>query len=184
MTITQTSFNNLYIFTPKVFQDNRGLFFESYTKKYFHQLGLKFNFVQDNHSYTKKKYTFRGLHYQLNPRSQTTLIRVLSGKILDVVVDLRKSSPTYGQYCSNVLSAKNKKQLLIPKGFAHGFLTLTNNVNILYKMDAYYSSKFDRILNVMDKDLNINLKISWNDILMAEKDSQAPMLNEIENNFI
>ncbi len=183
MKLKKTKFKDLYILLPTLFKDDRGVFFESYSRDKFKKLGIHYKFIQDNHSYTKTKYTFRGLHYQLNPKSQTTLVRVASGKILDIVVDLRKNSSTYGTYITNILSSKNKKQLLIPKGFAHGFLTLTNNVNVIYKMDEYYYPKYDRILNVRDKTLNIDLNISWNNIKMAKKDTESLFLDKIQNNF-
>lgn len=184
MKIEPTELNGVLIITPKIFNDKRGLFYESYSKPTFLKHGLNYDFIQDNHSFSKDKYTFRGLHYQMNPKAQTTLVRVVSGEILDFAVDLRKNSPTYGKYTSVLLSAENHKQLLIPKGFAHGFLTLTDNVNILYKMDDVYAPEYDRILNVKDPMLGINLNIDFSKITIAEKDKEAPFLKHIENNYI
>ncbi|EDZ62243.1 dTDP-4-dehydrorhamnose 3,5-epimerase [Sulfurimonas gotlandica GD1] len=184
MKIEQTKLSGVLVLTPKIFNDERGFFYESYSKNSFLEHGVNHDFIQDNHSYSRDKYTFRGLHYQMNPKAQTTLIRVVSGEIMDFAVDLRKNSPTYGQYTSVLLSAENHKQLLIPKGFAHGFLTLTDNVNILYKMDDIYAPEYDRILNVRDHQVDIKLGVDFDKITIAKKDEKAPMLENIENNFI
>ncbi|RDX35479.1 dTDP-4-dehydrorhamnose 3,5-epimerase [Arcobacter sp. HD9-500m-PIT-SAG03] len=180
----KTCLDGVLILEPKIFQDDRGFFMESYSSKTFLKNNLHFNFVQDNHSFSKNKYTFRGLHYQQNPKAQTTLIRVVSGGILDIVVDIRKNSPTYGKNIMIQLSSSNFQQLLIPKGFAHGFLTLTDNVNILYKMDEYYEPKYDKILNVKDSELNIDLGVDLDKVTMAIKDKEAPLFIDIENNFV
>ena len=136
MPIIKTGIPGLLIFEPAVFEDSRGYFFESYNEKVFAAEGIDIKFVQDNQS--KSAYgVIRGLHYQLNPHAQTKLVRVLSGSILDVVVDIRKSSPTYGRVFSIELSAENKKQILVPKGFAHGFSVLSKTAEVLYKCDAF-----------------------------------------------
>jgi len=184
MKIKKTKFEDVLIVEPYVFNDERGFFYESFSQKTFFDNELNYVFVQDNQSHNKFRNTFRGLHYQMQPKSQTTLVRVINGKILDIVVDIRKGSPSYGEYITQVLSDENNLQLLIPKGFAHGFLTLTDNVNILYKMDDYYSPELDRILNFSDKNINLNLNTDLDKIIIADKDKNALMLNEIENNFI
>jgi len=183
MYIQPTELEGVMVLTPEVFEDQRGYFYESYSEKSFSKHGLNYNFVQDNHSYNKKKHTFRGFHYQKFPCAQTTLVRVVSGKIIDLVVDIRQGSPTFGKTISNVLSDKNHKQVLIPEGFAHGFLTLTDNVNMLYKMDSLYSSEHDRILNFNDPALSIDLGVAIDSIVIADKDKNAPYLNDIDNNF-
>lgn len=184
MKIEKTILEEVLVLTPKIFCDERGFFSESYSKIKFLENGMKYDFIQDNHSYNKNKNTFRGLHYQMNPKAQTTIVRVVSGEILDFVIDIRKDSPTYGQYISQVLSDKNHKQLFIPKGFAHGFLTLTDNVNILYKMDELYAPQYDRILNFQDTSIDIKMDVSLENLIIADKDKNAPMLKDIENNFI
>ncbi|ADG94209.1 dTDP-4-dehydrorhamnose 3,5-epimerase [Arcobacter nitrofigilis DSM 7299] len=184
MKVESTKLDGVLILNPHVFNDERGFFYESYSKRKFLENGLDYNFIQDNQSYNKYKHTFRGFHYQMNPKSQTTLVRVVSGEIIDYVIDIRKKSPTYGQYVSQILSSDNHKQMLIPKGFAHGYLTLTDNVTILYKMDELYSPNHDRILNFMDSTINIKLNIDKSELIIADKDNSAPMLAQIDNNFL
>lgn len=184
MKIEKTKLNKVLILTPKIFNDERGFFYESYSQSKFLENKLNYNFIQDNQSYNKYRNTFRGLHYQMNPKSQSTLVRVVSGEILDFVVDIRKNSPTYGEYISQILSYENHKQILIPKGFAHGFLTLTDNVNILYKMDELYFPEYDRVLNFQDTSINLNLNMDLKKLIIADKDKKAPMLKDIDNNFI
>lgn len=154
---------------------------ESYNQKQFEQLGIHINFVQDNHSYSAEAGTLRGLHYQLEPMAQSKLIRVLSGAIYDVFVDIRKDSPTYGQWKGVILSADNKRQLLIPKGFAHGFCTLVPDTHILYKVDQYYSPNHDRGILWNDPALGIDWPVS--DPILSDKDRQHPVLADAENNF-
>jgi dTDP-4-dehydrorhamnose 3,5-epimerase len=150
-----THIPGLKIFEPKVFEDSRGYFFEAYNEHTFHQSGIVMNFLQDNQS--KSSYgVIRGLHYQKNPFAQTKLVRVLEGKILDVAVDIRKGSPTYGRHFSIELSAENKKQLFIPKGFAHGFSVLSGTAVVLYKCDALYNKESEGGILFNDRDLNIN----------------------------
>ena len=136
----ETGFAELLLFEPKVFGDSRGYFFESYNEKTFAENGIKIKFIQDNQS--KSSYgVIRGLHFQKNPHAQTKLVRVLSGRILDVVVDLRKNADTYGKCYAVELSAENKRQLLVPKGFAHGFSVLSETAEVLYKCDAFYNKE-------------------------------------------
>jgi dTDP-4-dehydrorhamnose 3,5-epimerase len=184
MHIQRTKFDGVLILTPEMFEDHRGSFYESYSKREFLKNGISYNFVQDNHSYNKHQYTFRGLHYQINPHPQTTLVRVVSGEIIDFVVDIRKGSPTFGQYISEILSEQNHKQMIIPEGFAHGFLTLTDNVNMLYKMDSFYSPDHDRILNFNDPKIGIKLGIDIDKLIIAYKDKTSPFIEYIDNNFI
>ncbi len=177
----QTFFQDVVLIEPQVHGDHRGFFMESYNQKQFEQLGIHINFVQDNHSYSAEAGTLRGLHYQLEPMAQSKLIRVLSGAIYDVFVDIRKDSPTYGQWKGVILSADNKRQLLIPKGFAHGFCTLVPDTHILYKVDQYYSPNHDRGILWNDPALGIDWPVS--DPILSDKDRQHPVLADAENNF-
>lgn len=181
MNLTKTEIDGVYILEPKVFKDNRGWFMESYSYKVLKEIGLDINFVQDNHSYSALKGTLRGLHFQTNPMAQTKLVRCTRGKILDVAIDLRRSSPTYKQWVSVELSEENKKQLLIPKGFAHGFLTLTDNVEVQYKVDEYYSAEHDRSIRYDDPDIGIDWGVD--NPILSEKDLKAPLLRGSDHNF-
>ena len=159
MQITETKINGLYIIEPKVYNDSRGYFFESYNFNSLMNQGLNFNFIQDNQS--KSQYgVIRGLHFQKDPFSQTKLLRVLEGKIFDVAVDMRKSSPDFGKWFGIELSNENKKQILIPKGFAHGFSVLSEIAVVMYKCDAYYHPESESGIKFDDKNLNIDWKIT------------------------
>ncbi len=182
MTIQKTIFSGLLIINPQINTDERGFFYESYSKSKFLENNLEYNFIQDNHSFNRKKNTFRGMHFQLPPMAQITLVRVSSGVILDIVIDIRKGSPTYGMSFSVELSSCNNKQLLIPVGFAHGFLTLTDNTSVLYKMDKEYSPEYDRIINHIEIDINQN--IDFKTLIIAKKDKLAPSIDRVENTFI
>lgn len=179
----ETSLPGVYIIEPTVFYDERGYFMEFYNQKEFEELGIYINFVQDNYSYSIKAGVLRGLHLQLEPKAQTKLVRCVKGAIYDVVVDLRKGSPTFGKWESFILTEHNKRELLVPKGFAHGFLTLTSDTEVLYKVDEYYSPEHERSILWCDPDLNINWPM--NDPLLSQKDKNAPKLKEIleELNF-
>jgi dTDP-4-dehydrorhamnose reductase/dTDP-4-dehydrorhamnose 3,5-epimerase len=179
--IIKTKLEGVYIIEPKVFGDHRGWFMESYSKIKFKKNGIDIDFVQDNHSLSAKKGTIRGLHFQINPIAQTKLVRCTKGRILDVAVDIRKGSPTYKQWISVELSEENKKQLLIPKGFAHGFLTLTDNVEVQYKVDEYYSQEHDRSIRYDDPDIGIDWGID--NPILSEKDLKAPLLKDSDHNF-
>jgi dTDP-4-dehydrorhamnose 3,5-epimerase len=179
--VIETSLNDVYLLEPKVFGDARGYFMESYNKKVFVELGLDFNFVQDNQSLSAQVGVIRGLHYQLNPKAQTKLVRVLQGAIYDVVVDIRKSSPTFGKWQGFILSEENKRQLLVPKGFAHGFCTLVPNTVVAYKVDEYYSPDHDRGIVWNDPALGIDWPTSQP--ILSEKDKCHPVLAEAEINF-
>ena len=171
----------LFITEPDVFGDNRGWFMESYNKEKFAENGIETVFCQDNHSFSSKKGTVRGIHFQNEPYAQTKLVRCTKGAILDVAVDLRKKSPTYKKWVSVELSAENKKQLYIPKGFGHAFLALSDDVEVEYKVDAYYSKMHDRSIRFDDPELSIN----WPNInyILSEKDLKAPLLKDSDVNF-
>ncbi|MES0857703.1 dTDP-4-dehydrorhamnose 3,5-epimerase [Geobacillus sp. G4] len=181
MKIIETRFKDAFLIEPRVFGDHRGFFMESYNDKVFKELGFHYDFVQDNHSLSVEVGTLRGLHYQLEPYAQTKLVRVIRGAIYDVIVDIRKGSPTYGEWQGFILSEGNKRQLLVPKGFAHGFCTIVPNTEVLYKVDNYYSPEHDRGICWNDPDL----KIDWptRSPILSEKDSKHPRLAEAENNF-
>ena len=182
MEIIKTDFQDLIIIKPQVFEDTRGYFFESYNKEKLSDLLGNIQFVQDNQSKSTKG-TIRGLHYQLAPYAQAKLIRVLEGKILDVVVDLRKKSPSYGKSFSIELSDENKKQLFIPQGFAHGFSVLSETATVFYKTDQFYNPESERGINFNDTDLNIDWQIDINQANVSTKDKVLPSFKEAETNF-
>jgi dTDP-4-dehydrorhamnose 3,5-epimerase len=182
MKITSTNLEGVIIVKPAVFGDHRGWFIESYNEVNFIDAGIKIKFVQDNHSYSASKGTLRGLHYQLNPSAQTKLVRCTKGAIFDVAVDIRKGSPTFGEWFGIELSAENKRQLLIPKGFAHGFMALTEDVEVQYKVDKLYDPECDRGIIWNDPQIGIEWPLNINPIL-SSKDEKAPLLKDAENNF-
>lgn len=182
MKIIKTEIKGLLIIEPRVFGDNRGWFYESYSRVNYLEQGLDCEFVQDNHSFSAQKGTLRGLHFQLDPKAQAKLLRCTRGAIMDVAVDLRKGSPTYKKWVSIELSAENKKQFFIPKGFAHGFLTLTDDVEVQYKTDEYYAPEYDRSIAYNDGELNVAWGVE-NPILSA-KDKNAPLLRDSDINFV
>lgn len=182
MPFIQTDIAGLLVFEPNVFEDNRGYFFEAYNEKIFSEAGIDITFVQDNQS--KSSYgVIRGLHYQLNPYAQAKLVRVLEGSILDVAVDVRKGSPTYGKHFDLELSAENKKQLFIPAGFAHGFSVLSETAIVLYKCNEFYSKESEGGIRFDDAVLNINWRIPSGRAIVSEKDLQLPAFEECRNNF-
>ena len=183
MVFIKTEFPGLIIIEPTVFKDSRGYFFESYNENDLKSEGIDIKFVQDNQS--KSSYgVIRGLHYQLAPYSQTKLIRVLSGSILDIVVDIRKGSPTYGRAFSIELSADNNKQLLIPKGFAHGFSVLSETAEVIYKCDAFYHKESEAGILYNDAELNIDWKIPAGSAIISDKDLVHPSILHCKNNFV
>jgi len=183
MKITETTIKDLLIIEPAVFEDSRGYFFEAFSQKKFADSGLNYTFVQDNES--KSDYgVLRGLHYQLEPYAQTKLVRVVKGSVYDVALDLRKNSNTFGQWFGIELSEQNKKQLLIPKGFAHGFVVLANDTIFQYKCDSFYWKEGERGIAYNDPDLKIDWKLDENNILLSEKDKSLPRLKNSEHNFI
>lgn len=181
MVITKTKLAGAVILTPDVFEDNRGFFMESWSKRTMEEFGLYYDFVQDNHSRSTVKGTLRGIHFQKGNKAQAKLVRCTQGAVLDVAVDLRYSSPTYKQWIALELSAKNKKQLLIPRGFGHGFLTLTDEVEFLYKADNYYDPEADVGIRWNDLELGIDWGISAP--ILSEKDKQHPFIKDIEPLF-
>ncbi len=183
MAFIKTDFPGLFIFEPTVFEDSRGYFFESYNERTFNSAGIEITFVQDNQA--KSSYgVVRGLHYQLNPHAQTKLIRVLSGKIQDVAVDIRKGSPMYGKVFSVELSAENKKQVLIPQGFAHGYSVLSETAEVFYKCDVFYHKESEGGILYNDPSLNIDWKVPSGKAIISEKDMNNPALLNCKNNFV
>ena len=182
MPFIKTDIPGLLIFEPTIFEDSRGYFFESYTEKVFLEEGIDIRFVQDNQSRSSYGVT-RGLHYQLNPHAQTKLVRVLSGTILDVAVDMRKGSPAFGRSFSIELSAENKKQLFIPKGFAHGFSVLSETAEIMYKCDAFYNKESEGGIIYNDAFLNIDWKVPAGSVVVSGKDRELPSFENCTNNF-
>jgi dTDP-4-dehydrorhamnose 3,5-epimerase len=183
MQFHKTDFSDLLVFEPDVFEDSRGYFFESYNENIFKKGGINIRWVQDNQS-SSKFGTIRGLHYQLNPHAQIKLIRVLWGTIIDVVVDLRKGSPTYGKHLAIELSAENKKQLHIPYGFAHGFSVISEKATVLYKCDNFYSKESEAGILYNDPALGIDWKIPAFKEIVSEKDKVLPGLAGCKNNFV
>lgn len=178
MQIESTGFEGLMIIQPRVFGDDRGYFFESYNEAAFQRNGLNFNWVQDNQS--RSKYgVIRGLHFQKPPFAQTKLIRVLSGEILDSVVDLRKEQPTFGKSFSVVLSSDNHRQLLVPKGFAHGFSVLSDSAEVLYKCDTLYNKESEWGILYNDPALGIDWRIKDGERLISEKDKELPLFKDL-----
>ncbi len=182
MTIEKTPIQDLVIITPNIFPDDRGYFFEAYNKAKFNENGILYDFIQDNQSFSKRG-VIRGLHLQINPFAQAKLVRVLEGEILDVAVDLRKNSPTYGQHFSVVLSAENKKQLMVPHGFAHGFSVLSETASVMYKVDQLYNKESERGIRYDDPTLNIDWQVNPNEVIVSEKDVILPSFNEIDWSF-
>jgi dTDP-4-dehydrorhamnose 3,5-epimerase len=182
MPIVATDIPGLLVFEPKVFEDSRGYFFESYSEKNFSELGISIRFVQDNES-SSLYGVIRGLHYQLNPFAQTKLIRVLKGKILDVVVDIRKGSPSFGKSFSLELTEENKKQLFIPAGFAHGFSVLSKKAIVFYKCDQFYNKENEAGIRFDDPQLNIDWRIPEGKAVISDKDEKLPSLADCKSNF-
>lgn len=181
MKIIPLKLDGAKILEPVVHGDARGFFMESYNNQIMMDNNINYSFIQDNQSLSEETGVIRGLHYQLNPKAQTKLIRVVSGAIYDVIVDIRKSSPTYGQWVGVILSEFNKRQLLVPKGFAHGFCTLVPNTQVFYKVDEYYSPEHDRGILWNDPDLGIDWPVSHP--ILSEKDKLHPTLKNDESNF-
>lgn len=181
MRLTETKLAGVHLLEPDVFGDSRGFFMESYNKRKFAELGLAWDLVQDNHSLSAEAGTIRGLHYQLEPKAQTKIVRALCGAVYDVVVDIRRGSPTFGQWIGVILSAANKRQIIVPKGFAHGICTLVDDTEILYKVDEFYSPEHDRGILWNDPDLGID----WptDKPVLSDKDRKQPRLCDAEINF-
>ena len=178
MQFTKTNIPDIIIIEPKVHGDKRGYFMETFKKDTLEEfLGYKIEFCQDNESKSSKG-VLRGLHYQLPPFAQTKLVRVIKGRVLDIAVDIRVGSPTFGKHIAIELNEQNKKQLLIPRGFAHGFIVLSDEAIFSYKVDNYYNPKHDRGILFNDKDLNINWKLPDNEIQLSSKDKIQPKLRD------
>jgi dTDP-4-dehydrorhamnose 3,5-epimerase len=178
MTVKETKLKGCFILEPKVFEDSRGYFFESFNQKTFNKLiGQNINFIQDNESFSTKG-TLRGLHYQIGEHAQAKLVRVVKGGVLDIAVDMRKESPTFGEQISIELSEENKKQLFIPRGFAHGFIVLSNTAIFSYKCDNFYNKEAEGGIIYNDKYLNIDWILNEKEFIISEKDLQLPTLKE------
>lgn len=182
MPFTTTQFPGLLLFEPVLHHDDRGYFFESYNEQVFRQQGLDIRFLQDNQSFSRYG-VIRGLHYQLEPNPQSKLIRVLQGKILDVALDLRKGSPTYGRHLSVELSGDNKRQFFIPAGFAHGFSVLSEVAEVSYKCDGFYNKGSEAGVFYDDPALGIDWQIPAGQALVSSKDKELPLLAACRNNF-
>lgn len=182
MPFIQTSLPGVLLFEPTVFEDNRGCFFESYNENLFREQGIDIRWVQDNQS-SSNFGVIRGLHYQLPPHAQSKLVRVNRGKILDVVVDLRKGSPTFGKSFCKVLSAKNKRAIFIPKGFAHGFSVLSKQADVIYKCDAFYNKQSEAGIIFNDAELQIDWRIPSELVIISDKDRELPTFAQCQNSF-
>ena len=181
MKVTPLSIPDVVLIEPQVFGDNRGFFFESFNQNKFEDvISKKVNFVQDNHSKSIKG-VLRGLHYQLAPKAQGKLVRVIQGEVFDVAVDLRKSSPTFGKWVGEILSADNKKQMWIPEGFAHGFVTLSDTAEFLYKTTDFYSKEHEQAIRWNDETIGIQWPIK--DISLSAKDETAQPFKEVRSYF-
>lgn len=181
MKIHKTPLEGVVLLEPDIFRDERGYFMESFSERKLKSLDIDFMGVQDNHCLSEKTGTLRGLHYQLNPAAQTKIVRVSSGVIFDVAVDIREGSPTFGQWMGTTLSAENKMQLFVPKGFAHGYITLAPNTEVQYKVDEFYSPEHERSIVWNDPDIGIDWPLQ--NPILAEKDLNAPCLKDAEINF-
>lgn len=181
MNVVKTAFDDLLIIEPQVLGDERGYFMESYNYRTFSKKGITTQFLQDNQSKSKKG-VLRGLHYQNAPYAQSKLIRVLTGSIMDFVLDLRRDKSTFGKVSTLEITAENKKQLFVPKGFAHGFLVLSDNAEVFYKTDEFYNKEADGGVNFFDPSLEMNLG-NKEGLLLSEKDKNLPFLNNAKFNF-
>ena len=183
MVYTETELSGVWMIDPKVFADSRGYFMEAYKEREFEEHIGKVNFMQDNES-SSTRGVLRGLHYQLEPYAQSKLVRVISGKVLDVAVDIRKGSPTFGKYLAVELSGENKRQLYIPRGFAHGFYVMSETAVFTYKVDNPYSPAYERGICFNDSTIGVDWQIMHGDMVStSEKDQNAPSLHDAENNF-
>ena len=181
MTIIKTNLDGVLLIQPKIFEDIRGYFFESYNSEVFKKIGIDTDFVQDNQSLSSKG-TLRGLHFQAPPFAQVKLVRVITGSIMDVAVDIRKNSKTYGEYYSTILSSKNKNMLYIPEGFAHGFLALENDTIIQYKCSNFYNKESEGGLIWNDPDVNIDWGLDYGPIV-SDKDKLGTVLKDLKSPF-
>lgn len=183
MQITATDIPDVKLITPKKFGDHRGFFSETYNRKAFADAGIDLEFVQDNHSLSAQKGVLRGLHFQLPPFAQDKLVRVVRGSILDVAVDIRRSSPTFGRHVTAVLSAANWQQMFVPAGFAHGFVTLEPDTEVVYKVTNYYAPQHDRGILWNDPALGIEWPVSPADVTLSDKDIKQPLFADAPDLF-
>lgn len=183
MQVIPTDIPAVKILEPKKFGDHRGFFSEVFSRKVMRELGIETEFVQDNHSLSAEKGVVRGLHYQVAPTAQDKLVRVVRGAILDVAVDIRRNSPTFGKHVSVVISAENWRQVLVPVGFAHGFVTLEPNTEVLYKVSSYYSPKDERGIRWNDPALGIDWSIDPATAILSKRDTEHPVLKEAVDLF-
>ncbi len=181
MNVIKTDVLDVYILEPQVFGDHRGWFMESWSQKKMEEAGLFYNFVQDNQSFSAKKGTLRGLHFQKGDAAQAKLVRCARGAVVDFAVDMREGSPTYKKWVGVELSAENKRQLLIPRGFLHGFVTLTDDVEFLYKADNYYNAEADRGIRWNDPEIGVDWNIE--NPITSDKDNNAPLLKDSDIDF-
>ncbi|NCB96457.1 MAG: dTDP-4-dehydrorhamnose 3,5-epimerase [Negativicutes bacterium] len=179
MKVTETGISGLVIIEPQVFGDHRGFFMESWSQRAMEEAGLHYNFVQDNHSSSTVKGTLRGIHFQYGDKSQAKLVRCARGAVIDVAVDLRKDSPTYKQWYAVELSEENKKQFMIPRGFGHGFVTLTDHVEFMYKADNYYAPEADGGIRWNDLEFGIDWGVEKP--ILSDKDANSPFFKDIED---
>lgn len=182
MEVIKTAIDGLVIIEPKVFKDARGYFFESFSQREFEQKVRKINFVQDNESMSSYG-VMRGLHFQRPPYSQSKLVRCVKGRVLDVAVDIRKGSPTYGEHVAVELSEDNHRQFFVPRGFAHGFVVLSETAIFQYKCDNFYAPEADGGINIKDESLGIDWQIATEDALLSEKDLKHLCLKEFDSPF-
>jgi dTDP-4-dehydrorhamnose 3,5-epimerase len=182
--VLSTNLQDVKIIEMAVYGDHRGFFTESYTKEKFADAGITIDFIQDNHSLSVEPGVLRGMHFQRTPKAQTKIVRAVTGVIYDVLVDMRIGSPTYGKWEGYILSEHNHRQLLVPKGFAHGFVTLTPNCNVQYKVDEYFSKEHDGGIAFDDPEIGIQWPMPLNKLVLSEKDKQHPTLSEFDNPFI
>ena len=174
----RTGLPGVVVVTPPVFADDRGFFQETYSARVFHQNGIADGFVQSNHSWSKHAGTLRGIHFQAEPEAQAKLVRCIRGRVFDVAVDLRRSSPDFGRWFATELSADNHRQLYVPVGFGHAFLTLEDDCEVLYSVSRHYSRDHDAALRWNDPDLAVDWPIGPNDVILSQKDAEAPLLRD------
>ena len=184
MKIERLSIPEVCLIYPEIYNDNRGFFSEVWNANALSNLGIDITFFQDNHSYSSKAGTLRGLHFQRPPFAQDKLVRCTKGRILDVAVDIRKGSPHFGKWVSAEISAENWTQILVPKGFAHGFITLTDDCEVQYKVSAPYSPNHDANIAWNDPTLSVDWNFSLNEVKLSEKDARAPLLKNTKTGFI
>ncbi len=183
MNIVQTGIPGLVVIKPQVFEDDRGYFFETFQQERYREAGIERTFIQDNESRSVKG-VVRGLHFQLGDAAQAKLVRVIRGSVFDVAVDLRKGSPTFGKWFGVELNENNKKQLYVPRGFAHGFSVLSETAIFTYKCDNLYNREAESSINPFDKTLGIDWQVKEEDALVSEKDKNAPVFEEAQMNFV